>query len=173
MASPHHLPDELGEAQEHHAAVTIPEAAAALGISQRELKAWIAAGAPVHRRGRRGRGCSTTLIVPALSAWRDAASAASVDASAVALVALAANAPERLATEVWQIWCHEVAPGKGAWWRKLPISQADAAQLHELIYQVALEAVRGLVAEAVGPGRLPPLPAYPDAMARLQKITHS
>lgn len=53
-------------------AVSVVEAAAELGISDRQLEDDIRYGAPVARRGRRGRGCRTLVIVADVRAWREA-----------------------------------------------------------------------------------------------------
>ncbi len=50
--------------------VTIPEAARALGVSDSTLRRWLKAGAPVVRRGRKGRGGQTLIDVGAVQAWR-------------------------------------------------------------------------------------------------------
>jgi hypothetical protein len=51
-------------------ALTVTACAARLGLSQRQLRYAIAQGAPIVRRGRKGRGDSATLVDPqALSDW--------------------------------------------------------------------------------------------------------
>jgi hypothetical protein len=51
-------------------ALPLLDAAHALGVSASTLRRWIAEGAPVARRGRRGRGRSTLVQVAAVTAWR-------------------------------------------------------------------------------------------------------
>ena len=53
-------------------AILLPRASAAreLGVAERTLRDWIAAGAPVARPGRRGRGGSALFDVRAVAAWR-------------------------------------------------------------------------------------------------------
>jgi len=49
----------------------VPEAARALGVSTSTLRRWMQAGAPVARRGRRGRGCRALVDPVAVLAWRE------------------------------------------------------------------------------------------------------
>lgn len=77
-------------------AFPIYEAAAALDMGESTLRAWIAKGAPVARRGRRGRGCATLVDPAAVAAWRRA-----VDGQDAAL-ALAGQLPELVADAVYQ-----------------------------------------------------------------------
>lgn len=72
-------------------AVPIRDAARALGVPPITLRHWIAAGAPVARRGGRGRGNCTLIDVEAVRAWRSA------DCEQQLLLALAAELPEVLA----------------------------------------------------------------------------
>ena len=51
-------------------AVTLPVAARELGVSVPALRREIARGAPVARRGGRGRGRATLVDVAAVRAWR-------------------------------------------------------------------------------------------------------
>ena len=51
-------------------------AAAELAVSVPTLRRWIAAGAPVARRGRRGRGGRALVDVRAVRAWRGSSEAA-------------------------------------------------------------------------------------------------
>lgn len=72
------------------AQVGIVDAARALGISERALRRDIAAGAPVLRRGSRGRGRAALLDVDAIAAWRRSRAPRSDDR----LLVLAAEVPE-------------------------------------------------------------------------------
>src|SRR5690606_32463639 len=77
-------------------ALPIPAAAAQLGVSTPTLKRWLRQGAPVARRGRRGRGCRTLIDPEAIRAWRRAQDADHAQVEAV-LRALAGRIPELLA----------------------------------------------------------------------------
>lgn len=70
----------------------MPEAAAALDIHPATLRRWIDAGAPVARRGGRGRGKRTLIDVPAVQAWRGQRASDLVFASEI---------PELLAEAAW------------------------------------------------------------------------
>lgn len=110
---------------------TLPEAAAELGISASTLRRWIASGAPVARRGRRGRGCRTLVCPADIRAWR----AARHDPDA-AVVALAAALPEILGDAAYEAF--RLAPDKrgAAWalaaaWRLSLSSVADHLQIDD------------------------------------------
>ena len=64
--------------------VAVAEAAAELRVSVPTVRRWIADGAPVVRRGRRGRGQSTLVNPQALLTWR-ASGGPSLAAAAAAL----------------------------------------------------------------------------------------
>lgn len=84
-------------------AITIDAAAVDLDISPSQLRSWIAAGAPVACRGRKGRGNRTLVDVSAVRAWHRARQPAAQDADArVAdvLRVLQARLPELLANAV-------------------------------------------------------------------------
>lgn len=49
----------------------LKEAAQALDVAEITLRRWIAQGAPVARRGGRGRGRATLVDVQAVRRWRD------------------------------------------------------------------------------------------------------
>lgn len=51
-------------------ALPLPAAARALGVSERQLRRFLRDGAPVARRGGRGRGRATLIDVEAVRAWR-------------------------------------------------------------------------------------------------------
>jgi hypothetical protein len=69
--------------------VPVTTAAAALGVSPRQVRRWIADGAPVARRGRQGRGRATLVDPLAMEAWRTS--------QRVTLAAAAAGIPDILA----------------------------------------------------------------------------
>ena len=50
--------------------MSIEQAARALGIGQSTLRRWVTRGAPMVRRGRRGRGGQALLDPSAISSWR-------------------------------------------------------------------------------------------------------
>lgn len=62
-------------------AVPLNAAAHALGISEPQLRRWVIAGAPVARRGKRGRGCATLYDVQAIETWRHATDASDTKGS--------------------------------------------------------------------------------------------
>lgn len=95
-------------------ALPIGEAARALGVSPSTLHRWITNGAPVARRGRRGRGCRTLIDPEAVRAWRQAQDADHTPIEA-ALRALAGRVPELLADAA--ATAHRSAPDKrnSAW----------------------------------------------------------
>ena len=72
-------------------AVPVTAAAAILHISTPTLKRWIAAGAPVARRGRRGRGALTLVDPVAVEAWR-ASQCVTLAAAAAAIPDVVAEA---------------------------------------------------------------------------------
>lgn len=51
-------------------ALTIPDAARALGVSVSSMRRMVENGAPVARRGGRGRGRATLIDLAALRAWQ-------------------------------------------------------------------------------------------------------
>lgn len=88
----------------------VPAAAEVLGISVPTLRRWIARGAPVSRRGRRGRGSATLVDPVAVTAWRG-----SCDVTDHAdLVVLAAELPELVGAAVAEAFHHVDGPHKRA-----------------------------------------------------------
>lgn len=81
----------------------IPQAAKILGVHPATLKRWISRGAPVARRGRRGRGGRTLVDVDQVRQWQKGG-----DAEAV-LYRLAADVPHLLADAMAQ--AHRLAEG--------------------------------------------------------------
>lgn len=70
----------------------IAQAAQALGVSSITLRRWIAQGAPVAKRGSRGRGHSTLVIPAAVLAWKDGSKSEACRHDMVGLIADAALA---------------------------------------------------------------------------------
>lgn len=129
-------------------AYTVTEAAAELGVSGSTLRRWVASGAPVARRGRRGRGCQTLVNPADIRAWRE--SSHDPDAAAQALHAAL---PELLGDAMFQAF--RLAPDKrgAAWalaaaWRLALSSVADHVGIDDADH------------------------ALPDSVARLVKIAH-
>ena len=78
----------------------ITEAAAVLGRSRRTLERWISEGAPVVRRGARGRGRCTLLDVTQVRAWRNGH------------VVFYSRLPEVVADAAFEAWCLVEGPHK-------------------------------------------------------------
>jgi hypothetical protein len=70
-------------------AVPIPAAAADLAVSVPTLRRWLRAGAPLARRGARGRGRAALVDPQAVAAWRAS--------QCVTLAAAAAGLPDLIA----------------------------------------------------------------------------
>lgn len=79
------------DAEKRVGPVVIADAALALGVSESTVRRWIAAGAPVARRGGRGRGNATLVDLDAMAAWLTECDAET------ALVAFAGRVPELVA----------------------------------------------------------------------------
>ena len=93
------------------AAVTIAQAAHELGRSARQLEAYLAAGAPVARRGRRGRGCATLVDVAEVRAWLAARDSTNGQQQ---LSALAGAVPEIVADAIYAAFVGTEGPHKRA-----------------------------------------------------------
>lgn len=133
-------------------ALPLNEAARALNTSETTLRRWIAAGAPVARRGRRGRGHAALVDVEAVRAWR----LAKPGDDEAALRAMAAHMPELLADAVFEAF--RLAPDKrGAAWT------AVAA------WQLSALAILDHLAERVGEL---PAPEIPEKVEYLRKIAN-
>lgn len=76
----------------------LAEAARELDVSEATLRRWIATGAPVAQRGRRGRGCRTLICPNAIRQWRAATGREQV------LIELGSALPELLAESVAKSW---------------------------------------------------------------------
>jgi|SRR5690606_20728165 len=132
----------------------LPEAARALGVSTPTLKRWIRQGAPVARRGRRGRGCRTLIDPEAIRAWRQAQDADHAQVEA-ALRALAGCIPQVLADAVEEAF--RLAPDKrGAAW--------TACAAWQLSVVAVLDHLRACGADISDPDTIP------ESIERLRKI---
>lgn len=132
----------------------LPEAARALGVSTPTLKRWLRQGAPVARRGRRGRGCRTLIDPEAIRAWRRAQDADHAQVEAV-LRALAGRVPELLAEAAAEAF--RLAPDKrGAAWTACAVWQLSVAAV--------LDHLRECGADVGDPD------AIPECIERLRKI---
>lgn len=87
-------------------ALPLLAAAGELGISEPTLRRWIARGAPVAKRGRRGRGCETLVEVAAIAAWRGA--------RPDELRALAGEIPELVSDACWEAFLLVEGPHRTA-----------------------------------------------------------
>lgn len=131
--------------------VPVRVAAAELKIGEATLRRWIAQGAPVSRRGTRGRGRAALVNVAAIRAWR------SPTRTGIDACVLAAVLPERIATALHDAHQHVAGPGK-----------RQAAGVLALAWHVASCAVtdelRRYAPELLDVGDLP------ASIERLQKI---
>jgi hypothetical protein len=94
------------------AALTLPAAAEALGISSRALRRMIDNDAPVARAGGRGRGNSTLVDPDAIRAWIDSSSLAPAHDSS--FKAFASRIPEIIAHAMWDVFVDTEGPHKRA-----------------------------------------------------------
>lgn len=133
-------------------ALPVPQAARALGTSTGTLRRWIDAGAPVARRGQRGRGRATLVDPAAITAWRRR------EGGTDALAILAARLPELLADAAAS--AHRSAPDKrdpaGAAWCLCAAWQLGVATV--------VDAIREAGADIPDPA------AIPEGIERLRKI---
>ena len=136
-------------------AIAVDQAARVLGVTPATVRGWIDEGAPVVRRGRKGRGHSTLVNVAALDAWREArTSASSTDAL---LMQLAAEQSSVLAEAM--VEAHQRAEGFDK--RKLA---AFAVATYYLIDTVLRDRLRERCATVPDVRELPP------EIERLRKI---
>jgi len=131
--------------------VPVRDAARALGVEPNTLRHWIAAGAPVARRGGRGRGNRTLVAPDAVRAWRAAG------ADERLLLALAAALPQALAEAMAE--AHALATGMS----KAPLAGILAAAWYVATTKT-LDALRAHNAS------IPELSTMPPAIARLRDI---
>ena len=133
-------------------AVTVPEAARELGLTERQLRHAMRNGAPVVHRGHRGRGNSsaTLLDVEAVAAWLQARG----DPSEAARRQQAREMVAAIADAIVALYRSQSAPRK-----------AQAAAAHVLTFQLAADGVRGQLG-------LPPItPAeFPEAIRQMDKL---
>lgn len=133
------------------AALPVAGAARALGVPRAQLRHWIAAGAPVARRGGRGRGNRTLVDPEAVRAWHAAS------ANDQRLMALAVELPEALAAAMAE--AHALATGMA----KAPLAGVLAGAWY-------LAATRALDALRVHAPATPELTSIPAAIERLREI---
>ena len=132
-------------------AVPIRDAARALGVPPITLRHWIAAGAPVARRGGRGRGNCTLVAPAAVRAWRSAGTADQL------LHALAAELPQALAEAMAE--AHALATGVA----KAPLAGILAGVWYITVSKT-LDALRAHGAT------IPEIAAIPATIERLRDI---
>ena len=112
-------------------AVPVPDAAAALGVAEVTLRRWMREGAPVARRGRRGRGCRALIDPDAVEAWRRRTAGTDF------VLAFAGRVPELVAAAVGDAFLQCSGPHKralagalaGAWYL-VATSICDALREH-------------------------------------------
>jgi len=131
----------------------IPSAALELKVSEATLRRWIARGAPVARRGRRGRGGAALIDVGAIEAWRG--SSCSTDAVRV----FASELPELVADAVDGFFRAISGPHK----REL------AAALAGTWYVVTTRLLDRLRRDC---GDIPEVDSVPQCIERLRQIGH-
>ena len=132
-------------------ALSIPDAARALGVSPRAVRRMVERGAPVARRGGRGRGRATLIDVAALRAWQRPSG------RLVAPVVLARMLPAAIGTAIAA--AHREIDG--------PHKRAAAGVLAGAWYAAscaALDELRRLDAD------VPEIDVVPDEIARLREI---
>jgi hypothetical protein len=133
------------------AALPLRDAARELGVSARQLERDVAAGAPVARRGGRGRGRVTLVDPAAIAAWRSAG------APTAGLLALSAELPELVANAVDDAFRQTEGPHKAA-------TAGAMAGTWYLVTTAILDRLRREMAE------VPELSAVPDKIDRLRRI---
>lgn len=132
-------------------ALTIPDAARVLGVTPRAVRRMVERGAPVARRGGRGRGRATLIDVAALRAWQRPSG------RLVAPVVLARMLPAAIATAIAA--AHREIDG--------PHKRASAGVLAGAWYAASCAALDEL--RRLDPD-VPEIDAIPDEIARLREI---
>lgn len=135
-------------------ALTVTEAARALGIKPGTLARWVRDGAPVVQRGRRGRGCALLVDLDAVRRWRGA------DERDALILELAQALPEVLACAVAE--AHRLTDG--------PHKTAAAGVLAGCWY-LSATAVLDLLRKRCA--SVAEIEALPEQVQRLQKIAKS
>lgn len=132
---------------------TVPLTAAArkLNVSVPTLRRWMADGAPVARRGRRGRGGAALLDVAAIEAWRGTGAATDL------LHVLAAEVPELVAGAVEEAFRAATGPHKRAFAGHLALAWFEVTSR-------LLDRLRRDVPE------IPELATVPERIERLRQI---
>lgn len=116
-------------------ALPVGAAAAVLGVSLPTLRRWIDDGAPVVRRGRRGRG-KTTLVDPAaVQAWRMPNTASPLHGVGAAIAGRAleasANATAELHRSLTGPFKVEAAQVSVAVWYVVAVAFLDELRAHD------------------------------------------
>lgn len=139
-------------------AVSIPDAAAALDVSEATLRRWIAAGAPQARRGGRGRGRAALVDPHAVAAWHRAQGpqARPMDT----LETLAADLPDVLAQAAWAAFMECDGP------QRRQLAGVLAAAWYLAACAVA-DRIRRDAPDIADPEHLP------EPIERLRKIAHA
>jgi len=132
-------------------ALSIPDAARALGVSPRAVRRMVERGAPVARRGGRGRGRATLIDVAALRAWQRPSG------RLVAPVVLARTIPAAIATAIAAAYRDVDRSDKRA------LAGIFAASWY-VASCAALDELRRLDAD------VPEIDVVPDEIARLREI---
>lgn len=131
----------------------VRDAAKVLGVPAGTLRRWLRAGAPVSRRGARGRGLATLVDPAAVDAWRAAPSHEAL------VMSIAAALPDVVADAVEE--SHRLSEGIDR--------QALARVLAGTWYVVATRAMDALRVHCAS---VPEVSAVPAQIERLRKIAH-
>jgi hypothetical protein len=135
---------------------TIAEAARALRLSPRQILRDISQGAPVARRGGRGRGRATLIDIDALAAWRRSQQAREREFADV-LTTIAAELPELCATATHDLFVSLEGPHK-----------RDSAGALAAAWFVVLTCVLDRLRRDAP--NVPELSALPEKITRLRRI---
>jgi hypothetical protein len=108
----------------------LPAAADALGVTVPTLRRWIRAGAPLARRGRRGRGRQALVDVRAIEAWR-ASQAPTLAAAAAGLPEVLAAVVERAVLEADGLPKARMAGWAAGLWYSCSVAVLDSLRQHD------------------------------------------